>query len=203
LRALQGRGSIRDQADWEKAVDDADAGLDNGGFLLERLGAERYFDPQLMAVLLVLRRRLVDETGAHTALEFMLIDSAVLAYHHEPRIDGWIGNFSALLENEFFGKESLTAPAEELSRDGQCPWTARGGHRPSPWGRDFPLLDRANRLMLRNLEALHELKLPPQPNVTIGQAGQVNVAQQQVNAIPRSGGQPHRTLTSRGRRRRH
>jgi hypothetical protein len=43
--------------------------------------------------------------------------------------------------------------------------------------------------MLRNLKALYELKLPPQPNVTFGPARQVNVAQQQVNAMPRSGGQ--------------
>jgi hypothetical protein len=105
----QGWGSIRDQADWDKAVEDADKGFDRGLFLLERLGAERYLDPQLMAVLLVLRRRLVDETGAHTALEFMLIDSAVMAYYHQLRINGWIGNFGALLESEFFGKKSLTA----------------------------------------------------------------------------------------------
>jgi hypothetical protein len=109
LRAMEGWGSIRDQADWDKAVEDADRGLDRGLFLLERLGAERYLDPQLMAVLLVLRRRLVDETGAHTALEFMLIDSDVMAYYHQLRISGWIGDFSALLENEFFGNESLTA----------------------------------------------------------------------------------------------
>jgi hypothetical protein len=44
-----------------------------------------------MAVLLVLRRRLVDETGARTALEFMLIDSAVMAYYHQLRIMGGSG----------------------------------------------------------------------------------------------------------------
>lgn len=145
-----GRGPIRDQADWDKAVDDADKGLDLGGFLPERLGAERCLDPQLMAVLLVLRRRLVAETGLHTALEYMLVDSAVLAY------------FQQL----------------------------------------FPLLHRANRLMPRNLQALHELKLPPQPNVTIGRPAQVNVAQQQVNAIPRSEGRRTEDADKQGRRRR-
>jgi hypothetical protein len=43
--------------------------------------------------------------------------------------------------------------------------------------------------MLRNREALHKLKLPPQPSVSIGQAAQVNVAQQQVNAMPRARGE--------------
>jgi hypothetical protein len=55
-------------------VEDAAVGLDGGGFLLKRLGADRYLDRRLMAVQLVLRRRLVDETGARTALEYMLID---------------------------------------------------------------------------------------------------------------------------------
>src|SRR5262245_66527583 len=98
---MDGWGSVHDRADWDKAVKDAERGLDHGGFLLERLGAERYLDPQLMAVLLVLRRRLVDETGAHTALEYMLIDSAVMSYYHTMRINGWIGNVSALLDSAF------------------------------------------------------------------------------------------------------
>jgi hypothetical protein len=57
--------------------------------------------------------------------------------------------------------------------------------------------------MLRNLKALHELELPPQPNVTIGHAAQVNVAQLQVNAMPRSEGQRTEGADRQGRRRRH
>ena len=47
----------------------------------------------------------------------------------------------------------------------------------------LPLLDRANRMMLRNLKVLHERRRPPAPTVTVGQAGQVNVAKRQVNTI--------------------
>ena len=36
--------------------------------------------------------------------------------------------------------------------------------------------------MVRNLKAIQELRRGPAPNVSIGAAGQVNVAQQQVNA---------------------
>ena len=46
----------------------------------------------------------------------------------------------------------------------------------------MPLLDRSNRMMLRNLKALREHRRPPTPSVSIGQAGQVNVGAQQVNA---------------------
>ena len=44
----------------------------------------------------------------------------------------------------------------------------------------MPLVDRFNQMFLRNLKALRELKVSP-INVNIGQAEQVNVAQQQVN----------------------
>jgi hypothetical protein len=64
---------------------------------------------QRMAVLLTLRR-LVDEHGAATAAELMLIDSVVLAYYHQLRINGWIGDLSIWLEREFFGHDkTLTA----------------------------------------------------------------------------------------------
>ena len=45
-----------------------------------------------------------------------------------------------------------------------------------------PLLDRSNRMMLRNLKARRERGRTPAPSVSIGSAGQVNVAAQQVNA---------------------
>lgn len=184
FRAVEGWSAIQDRDDWEREVLAADDGLESGGFLLDRLGAERYVDPQLTAVLLVLRRRLVQETSANTAAEYLLIDSIVLAYYHQIRINGWIGNFSALLEREFFGNgPTLTAKLQgHYGAD-----TVRGltvediVHR---LGEElFPLLDRANRLMLRNLKALHALKLPAAPSVSIGQAGQVNVGQHQVNAV--------------------
>ena len=47
----------------------------------------------------------------------------------------------------------------------------------------LPLLDRANRLMVRNLRAMKDLRQGPTPAATVGQAQQVNVASQQVNAV--------------------
>ena len=51
----------------------------------------------------------------------------------------------------------------------------------------MPLLDRANRMMLRNLKALEDRRRPPAPNLNIGSAGQVNVGQQQVNVSGSNG----------------
>ena len=45
----------------------------------------------------------------------------------------------------------------------------------------MPLLDRANRMMLRNLKALDDRRRAPAPNINVGSAGQVNVGRHQVN----------------------
>ncbi len=47
----------------------------------------------------------------------------------------------------------------------------------------MPLLDRSNRMLLRNLKALKAMCEAPTPSVSIGSAGQVNVAQTQVNTM--------------------
>jgi hypothetical protein len=40
--------------------------------VLERLGAQRYLDPKLMATILTLRQRVLDEWAINTAAETML-----------------------------------------------------------------------------------------------------------------------------------
>ena len=46
----------------------------------------------------------------------------------------------------------------------------------------LPLLDRSNRMLLGNLKALKAPREGPVPSVSIGSAGQVNVAGEQVNS---------------------
>src|SRR5207248_1746754 len=192
FRAMDGWATVKSQEDWQATVRKAAQDLDKGGFLIERLVAERHLDPELMATLLVLRRRLVDEHGATTAAELMLIDVAVLSYYHTIRINGWIGNFAFLIESEFFSKQSLSAKFRDKYGHGAS--EIRGlrveDHVHRMGEQLLPLLDRCNRMMLRNLKALKALREPNGPSVSIGAAGQVNVAQAQVNA---STGQPQAT----------
>ncbi len=184
FRAMDGWPLVRTGDQWQETVRRAAEDLERGGFLLDRLGAERYLDPVLMATLLVLRRRLIDEHQATTAAELMLIDSAVLSYFHTIRINGWIGDLSAQIEAEFFRKESLTARFRDHFGQGRI-----GGLEVEDLvgrlaERLMPLLDRSNRMMLRNLKALRAMREPTAPSVTIGSAGQVNVAGvQQVNGV--------------------
>jgi hypothetical protein len=190
FRAMDGWGMVRSSEDWQDTVQKAADDLDRGGFLLDRLGAERHLDPELMAVLLVLRRRLIDEHGATTAADLMLIDVAVLSYYHTLRINGWIGNFAALIESEFFGTESLHAKLQD--RYGRADHRINGlrvdDHVQRIGEQLLPLLDRCNRMMLRNLKALKTLREDPAPSVSIGNAGQVNVAGTQANAVIASTG---------------
>ena len=80
----------------------------SGQFLLDRLGAERYLDPPLMAVLLVLRR-LSDHRNTRPGdggRKLMMVDMAILDFHQ--RCGGStaeIGNFAQWLQRrEFFRK---------------------------------------------------------------------------------------------------
>jgi hypothetical protein len=153
--------------------------------LIERLGGERYIDPDLMAALMVLRRQLIEDHDARTAAELMMIDVALLAHYHTLKISGWIGNLAVVAETEFFGEASLTAKLDR--RYG--PKTEVRGLRVEELVQRLteelmPLLERSNRMMLRNLKALKEHRRAPAPNVSISQAQQVNVGAQQVNLNP-------------------
>jgi hypothetical protein len=80
-------------------------------FLLERLGADRYLDPTLMATILGLRQRLIAESAITTAAETML---AVLSYYETLQVQGWIGDLAVRIEHDFFGDDAFT----EMARKG-------------------------------------------------------------------------------------
>jgi hypothetical protein len=185
-RSMEGWEHVTTEEEWQATVVQADDDYESGQFLLDRLGAARYLDPPLMAVLLTLRRRLVEEHGAETAAELMMIDMAVLSYYHTLRVGGWIGDLSQWLESEFFRKDGLMIRQQELGK-GRRDLKVRGLRVEEIVERLvdklMPLLDRSNRMMLRNLKALQDQKRPPMPSVSIGQAGQVNVAAVQTNQV--------------------
>jgi len=85
-RAMEGWQHVGSEEDWLKVCADSREQYESGQFLLERLGAERYLDPKLMATLLSLRQRVIAEWGITTAAEAMLVDLAVLNYYHALRV---------------------------------------------------------------------------------------------------------------------
>ncbi len=192
-RAMVGWETLDGEAGWAETLAAAQADYAAGTFLIERLGAERFLDPPLMAVLLTIRQQLIEDTAAQGMQELLLVDLAVLSYYNVLRIQGWVGNAAMWLEHEFFGQPTPSAAFER--RYGRQPTGLAVEERVQRLTEQFlPLLDRANRMLIKNLTALRELKHGPAPAVAIAQAGQVNVANRQINlssptAVP-AGGEP-------------
>jgi len=177
FRALEGWQRIGSPEEWMKVCEESQEEYQSGQFLLERLGAERHLDPKLMATLLSLRRRLVAEWGITTAAETMLVDLAILGYYHALRVQGWVGDLALLIEHEFFGQASPARRGAGLEVEDQV--RRLGEHL-------MPLLDRANRVLIRNLKAIKELRQGPNPAIAIGRAEQVTFTNQQNGRVARN-----------------
>src|SRR5262245_4171691 len=101
-----------------------------------------------MATLMALRQTLVADCT--TVAEMMLVDHAVLGYYQTFQVQGWIGDLALHLENTFFGQSTLATDKrqEEAVKE-----------RVRQLGEQLmPLLDRANRMVIRNLKAIKELR---------------------------------------------
>jgi hypothetical protein len=197
MRAFEGWGQIRSVEEWQAVCEDAHQGYQSGRFLLERLGAERFLDPHLVATLWQLRQGLIEEYGTASLAMTMVIDVAVMSYYNALRVQGWIGDLSLAIEQEMFGEESLKvklrqhygphfdgfAVEEQLQRLRE---------------QLLPLFERANRQLVQHLQALQRPQRGALPAVAIGRAGQVNVAQHQVN-LQRGDGRSSQPLERRVR----
>jgi hypothetical protein len=179
FRAMEGWHRVDSEEDWLKVCADSQEQYASGRFLLERLGAERYLDPKLMATLLALRQQLIAEWGITTAAEAMLVDLAVLNYYHAIRVQGWIGDLSLHIEDEFFGQDALVENGQRpVRRPGRFSCEERFSFEEDVRRLSeqlMPLLDRANRMLIRNLKAIKELRQGPVPAIAIGRAEQVTV----------------------------
>ena len=172
-KAVEGWQRVEGEAGWLRTVGEARAAYQNGRFLVERLGAERYLDPALMATLWGLRQALVAEGGG-TAAERMLADLAVVAYHNALRIQQWVGDLALGIEREFFGEEGPAARFER--RYGRVEGLAVEERLARLGEQLLPLQERTSRLAIRNLKVLSELRRGPAPSVAIAKAQQVNLA---------------------------
>jgi hypothetical protein len=180
-RSMSGWGAIRDEAAWLDVCEQAEADYESGRFLLTRLGAERHLDPQETATLLRLRQRLIRELSLSTALELMLLDMAVIAYANALRVQGWIGNLCLLVEHDLFADAGPTAKISRTSGRFERLAAEEDARRL----RDdlLPALERASRTFNSAIKALREFR-GAGVNVSIAQAGQVNVADQQLVVGP-------------------
>jgi hypothetical protein len=180
-KAVDGWHLVQNAEAWAKTCEEARADYQSGRFLIKELGAQRLLHPEMIATLLDLRRGLLADLKATSTADAMLLDLAVLAYYNALRVQGWIGNLALHIEHELFGQ---SAPSVKLkAQHGPVEGLAVEERLKRLGEQLLPLLDRANRMMVRNLKTVKELRQGPSPAVTVGQAGQVNVASQQVNSV--------------------
>jgi hypothetical protein len=170
--AIQGWQRVQSEDDWLRTNEEAQESYRTGRFLIERLGAERFLEPELMAVLVQLRRGLVGTDGGDPS-EAMAADLAVTSYYNSLRLQQWIGDLAIDIEREFFGVDAPSARFD--GRYGKATGLVVEERLKRLGEQLLPLQERANRMMLRNLKALADLRRAPAPAVAIGQAGQVNL----------------------------
>ena len=170
--AMEGWQRVQSEDDWLRTYEEARESYRTGRFLIEHLGAERFLEPELMAVLVQLRRGLVG-TEEENASEAMAADLAVMSYYNSLRLQQWIGDLAIDIEREFFGGD---APSVRFDgRYGKATGLVVEERLKRLGEQLLPLQERANRMMLRNLKALADLRRAPAPSVAINQAGQVNL----------------------------
>src|SRR5262249_44829191 len=119
---------------------------------------------------------------------------AVLSFDHYLRINHMVHNIQARVEYQFFGLEPLTTDRSAYGMDRPIKGMT-ASQLVADLGQDLlPLLDRMNRMVIRNLRMLRELKGGPL-SVTVANYGQMNVGQEQTNVAT----EPRRRAAGRSR----
>jgi len=140
--------------------------LDNyrsGRALMEHMGADRLVDPATTGMLLAIRRGLIEETGASTISEYVLIDMVVMAFANAMRLQSIIGNTALILEGEMFGQPILRAKWRKAY--GGWPENIQGlaveEHVRRLGEQIMPLVERFHRMGREGIEALNRMRQAP------------------------------------------
>lgn len=166
--------SIQSQDDWEEAKKSALKDYFSGKFLVNSIGGAKNNRPTLVAVLLQLRLAWIEEYELTTIPEFFLLDFALISYYHFLKTNRVIGNLEWIANLEFFEKEN---PKLKYGRDYKANGFSAEDRIQEMTESLIPSLDRFNRMFLRNLKAIRDLK---RSNIALN-VGQINVGEKQIN----------------------
>jgi len=175
---------ITSQEEFDKKYREVVEDYFNGNFFLERIGRYREVDMPLSIILVDIRRQWIKEYDIKTKPEFILLDMALTSYFHFIRLNETINNIMASIEWDFF---ALDAPNFTLRDEwGKRPYGKRSdkgvaeemAYRLSEVLQ--PALDQYNRMFIRNLKALRDLRRG-NIQLNIGNIGQMNIGDKQIN----------------------
>ena len=183
-RAVLQWADITNQKELKKECRNAADEYRSGNFFMERIGRYRAVDFPLVATLLNLRNQWVEEYEIKTAPEFILLDMALASYWHFLRLNEAVGNIMASVEWQWFALD----PPRIRDKHGY-PLEGRITRDDGLVAENFahrlvevlqPTLDQFNRMFIRNLKAIRDLKRG-NIQLNIGSVGQMNVGDKQIN----------------------
>jgi len=178
--AMHGWNGVPTQEAWQQLQDQTAEDWENGAALLTMLGGARFIEPERAALCLLLWRQFIQEYQAQGPAEYLTIAMAVLSFDHFLRVNSLVHNIEARVETEIFGMPDLRT-VNQPDPSARVVKGLTATQLVEQLGHDLlPLLDRLNRLVIRNLRALRELKGGPL-SLTVANYGQVNVGQTQTN----------------------
>ena len=131
-----------------------------------------------VAIGAVLREKMIEEMQIESAAEFMLIDCVFMAQYNSLKLQRMLGDLVTQVERELFHDESMSINLKESGNLEVANFKVEAMlNRASDTLMN--LIDRANKMMIRNIKAIRDLK---SGTLSI-RADQVNIAQQQVNQV--------------------
>lgn len=169
--------NIKTQDEWNTAKQNSLKDYFSGKFLVDSIGGAKNNKPTLIAVLLQLRLGWIDEYELTTVPELMVLDFAFLSYYHFLKINYIIGNLEWITNLEFFEKEN---PKLKYDKSYKPQGFSAEDHIEKMTESLLPSLDRYNKMFLRNLKALRDLKRS-NAVLNIGNVNQINIGEKQVN----------------------
>jgi len=169
FRTVKGLPGVRNEELWNKMLEKAGADYQSGRFLMERIGARRYLDPELMAVLIQIRQQLLENIDHPTAADQLLADSAIIAYRQMLRVQAWIDSICLVVERQLFGQAGLTEIHGSVVGN-QLEAQIRRLENEM-----LPLLHRSQKMLISALDRLDRRPLQARGSVSINRANQVNV----------------------------
>lgn len=169
--------SIKTQDEWNKAKEESMRDYFSGRFLIEMIGGARNNRPALVAVLLQLRLGWMNEYELKTVPELVLLDFSLVSYYHFLKTNFVVGNLEWATNFEFFDQEN---PKVKVDDKYNVKGFSAEEHIEEMTNSLIPSLDRFNKMFLRNLKAIRDLK---RSNIilNVGNINQVNIGEKQIN----------------------
>lgn len=169
--------NIKTQDEWNEAKKSSLKDYFSGSFLVESIGGAKNNRPALVAVLLQLRLGWIEEYELTTIPELIVLDFALLSYYHYLRVNDVIGNLEWVVNLEFFEQEN---PKVKYDKHYSPKEFSSEEHVKKMTDALLPSLDRFNKMFLRNLKALRDLKRSNMV-LNIGNVNQLNIGEKQIN----------------------